>query len=147
MTAKLQGVKKGLKEIKQKVKDIADRNKQINSVWLFGSFAREKQTPISDIDIAFLPQKNLTPEDTEVVDRKFYLGLAVALGTDDITLINMNEASIGLAYSALRGRLLFCRDKMDLARYKEKVLDLYPEIDRLRKLYVDSYLKKIAAKK
>jgi predicted nucleotidyltransferase len=146
MTARFKGIKGYIGDIIKKTKAIAAASLPVGSVFLFGSFARGGQTPLSDLDIAFLPRKKVSPAKAEKLDSSLYLKLAKSLGTDDVTLINLRGAPLVLAYNILQGKLLFCRDRRSLAEYKEYVLNIYPEIDRLRKVVAANYLRKMAKK-
>jgi predicted nucleotidyltransferase len=144
MIARFKGIKGSLEENIKKAKKTAAANFQVGSFFLFGSFARGRQTPLSDLDLAFLPRGNVGPANSEKLDKKLYLKLAEALGTDDITLVNLHEAPLSLAFNVLQGKLLFCRDRDGLMEYKERVLNFYPEINRLKNEVAVSFLKGMA---
>lgn len=103
----------------------------LQALWLFGSYARGEATPLSDVDLAYLPAQTLTAPEVERLDQDLYLSLSRALETDEITLVNLNEAPIPLAFAVLReGKILLA--SADLSDVKERVLHQYPETRWLR---------------
>jgi uncharacterized protein YutE (UPF0331/DUF86 family)/predicted nucleotidyltransferase len=103
------------------------------AIWLFGSYARGEETPLSDLDLAYLPEDNISSSDMDNLDIELYKGLSGVLKTDDITLINLNEAGTYLAFHVLReGKILFSRNNEGIVRLKERVVKFYPEVKRLR---------------
>lgn len=111
---------------------LSNRYPGLQALWLFGSYARGDATPLSDVDLAYLPAQSLTGPEIETLDRALYLNISRALETDEITLVNLSEAPIPLAFSVLReGTMLFAlAEPFDL---KERVLTQYPDAKRLRR--------------
>ena len=143
MTAKLQGVSK---QTKEKIKGLGKISfpKNILALMLFGSFANENETPLSDVDLAYLPVANGNKTKQENIDNVLYHQLAKHLATDDITLVNLRESPALLAFAALQGKLLFCRNKKAFAEYKEKVLNVAPDIAQMRSDYAKNYLRALS---
>ena len=105
----------------------------LEALLLFGSYAHGEETPLSDVDLAYLPGEGLSPSQKEELDKEIYIHLSRLLGTDEITLIDLDKAPPILAFSAVReGKVLFCHQPELLAAFKERVLTLYPEVKRLR---------------
>ncbi|RLE36749.1 hypothetical protein DRJ23_06970, partial [Candidatus Acetothermia bacterium] len=75
----------------------AARPFNVLALYLFGSRATGTATPLSDIDIACLPS-----DGGEDLDKALYLELARRLGTDEITLVNLHDAPVCLAFSVLK---------------------------------------------
>lgn len=147
MVAKLQGIKVEIEDQIDPLKKIAKNEKEVKSFFLFGSYGEGRQTPLSDVDIAFLPSDNLSSKGTEQLDKNLYRKLSRLFGSDDITLVNLKEAPIMLAHNILKGKLLFCRDRKDLAEYKEKILETYPEVKKMRDSLSSAYFKRLRKKK
>lgn len=106
----------------------------LSALWLFGSYAKGDATPLSDIDIAYLSREGLTDVQTDELDRDLYRLLSQIMETDEITLVNLREATLPLAFSVLReGKLLFCHELETLCSFQDRLLDLYPDARRLRK--------------
>jgi uncharacterized protein YutE (UPF0331/DUF86 family)/predicted nucleotidyltransferase len=105
----------------------------LEALLLFGSYARKEETPLSDLDLAYLLEEGLSPFAEAEADKELYIGLSRFLGTDEITLINLAKAPLSIIFSALQeGKVLLCRCPERLLAFKEQVLILYPEVNRLR---------------
>ncbi|WP_447974999.1 type VII toxin-antitoxin system HepT family RNase toxin [Nitrospira sp. Kam-Ns4a] len=103
------------------------------AVWLFGSMARGEATPVSDVDVAYLPAPALTDEEVERVDARFYGCLTNALHTDELTLINLRTAPALVVWNVLHeGRLLVCRNPAALGPVAEACFQVAPDIAWLR---------------
>jgi len=105
----------------------------LDALWLFGSHARGDATPLSDVDLAYLedleaPRRDRTP----AFDARIYDALSGFLGTDEISLVDLETAPPALALRVFReGKLLFCRNPRHVADVLERVLIRYPEVRRL----------------
>ncbi len=60
----------------------------------------------------------------------------------DIDVVNLNKAPINLQHRVIyTGDLLYCRDKIKLADFKEKVFKLYGDYGITLKFFYEDYLK------
>jgi uncharacterized protein YutE (UPF0331/DUF86 family)/predicted nucleotidyltransferase len=124
---------KKIRERLKSLKDIGESHTDITALWLFGSYARAEETPLSDVDLAYLPREGLSKGTRERMDCELYLALSRLLGTDEITLIDLKEAPVALAFTVLKGgKEIFRRDSEGIRAFKERILGLYPEVKRLR---------------
>ena len=109
------------------------KRKEINAVYLFGSYAKNKVLPLSDIDIAILLRKGIPK--AKYWDYKLDL-LSVAvkiLGTEEIDFVVLQEAPFELAYHILRdGKLLFCRDQNEKNFFQERTVRDYLDTQPIR---------------
>ena len=105
----------------------------LDALWLFGSHARGDATPLSDVDLAYLEDLEAPLRDrTPAFDARIYDALSGFLGTDEISLVDLETAPPALALRVFReGRLLFCRNPRHVADVLERVLIRYPEVRRL----------------
>lgn len=106
---------------------------RINVLYLFGSYARDKIKPLSDIDIAVILRNSAVKED--YWDIKFeLLNKAIAvMGTDEIDFVLLNEAPYELRYNILKeGRVLFCRNERERRGFLEKAVLDYLDTQALR---------------
>ena len=103
------------------------------ALWLFGSFARDAWTPISDVDLAYLSCEGWQGEVLDRFESRLYSTITSALHTDDISLVHLRFAPVYLAWRVLtEGRLLLCSDKSAVATVAEAVYRLAPDIRWLR---------------
>lgn len=110
--------------------------KDIVALFLFGSYGTQRQTPLSDVDLAFLPEDEDFGFDRELS----FMGRLGEIGkSDDINLVNLRKASIELQMKIISsGKLLYCRDKNKLADFKELVVKVYCDFEPdLRNFYKD----------
>jgi predicted nucleotidyltransferase len=135
-------VKKGIKQLNEKM----SRMRNIDAFYLFGSFANGRQTPLSDLDLAYLPRANLNRSQAAQLDKELYLTLAKLFETDDITLVNLNEAPPALAFNVIKNNPIFCKNNSNLSAYKESIISVYPEIKRMNELFSAIYLKRLRKK-
>ena len=134
MVAKLNGVNVEVKDKLPFIEKIAENFDNLIALWLFGSYAKGNQTPLSDIDIAYLSIDGLEPSCVEELDKKLYSSLSRLFETDDISLVNLKDAPINLIFSTLQeGRILFYRTDEEISDFKEHIMNLYPEAKRIRR--------------
>lgn len=100
-------------KIIQKIKSVLSAREEIVFAYLFGSVAKEKAGPISDIDIAVYLE-----EETDLTSGSFgykaelIFDLQRGLNTNQIDLVILNQAPLFLAFNVLKeGKLIFCRSK------------------------------------
>jgi len=59
---------------------------------------------------------------------------------DDIDVVNLNKAPIDMSHQVLyTGDLLFCRDEILLADFKEKVFNIYGDYGIVLKKFYDDF--------
>jgi uncharacterized protein YutE (UPF0331/DUF86 family)/predicted nucleotidyltransferase len=118
-----------LKELPQRVAT----QEGLIALWLFGSFARDAWTPISDVDLAYLSCEEWQGEALDRFEARLYSTITSTLHTDDISLVHLRFAPVYLAWRVLtEGRLLLCSDKNAVATVAETVYRLAPDIHWLR---------------
>jgi uncharacterized protein YutE (UPF0331/DUF86 family) len=103
------------------------------ALWLFGSFARGEPTPISDVDLAYLPDETLEGDALDRFETDLYCAIAGALHTDEFSFVNLRGAPAHFSWQALReGQLLLCRDRIAVSQLAEPVYRQAPDIRWLR---------------
>lgn len=133
MPSKLQLLPPDIEGKLQRLPEEVSRFEGLVALWLFGSFARGEATPISDVDLAYLPDENLTGEELERFDTELYFAISHTLTTDEFTLVNLRQAPTYFAWQVLaEGKLLFCRDEVQVSALAERVYLTAPEVVRLR---------------
>lgn len=100
--------------------------KEIDALYLFGSAAAKKISPLSDLDLAVLLNKKVPAE--KYLDFRLTLidRFAKILATSEIDLVLLNQAPPLLAYEVIRsGKILFERNRGERIDYECKVLSFY----------------------
>jgi uncharacterized protein YutE (UPF0331/DUF86 family)/predicted nucleotidyltransferase len=107
---------------------------ELVALWLFGSYARQEATPLSDLDFAYLLQEGLPEAHIQRLDKELYITLAQLFSTDDLSLVDLRRAPSRIAFAVLQqGQLLFCRDPAQRAQLQESVATHFPEAEQLTK--------------
>jgi len=109
------------------------KDPRINALYLFGSYARDKIKPLSDIDIAVLLRNSQAKKDYWDIKLGLLNKAMAILGTDEIDFVLLNEAPYELGYNILKeGRILFCRDEKERQEFQEKIVMDYLDTLALR---------------
>jgi predicted nucleotidyltransferase len=98
---------------------LAPLEEQISAVILFGSLALNKGTPLSDVDLAVLYQKDLSIEELDRFHRQVLGIITDLLQSDDIDMINLNTAPLSMQYGAIK------QAKILLLNNREKYIDYW----------------------
>ncbi|MCK4322347.1 nucleotidyltransferase domain-containing protein [candidate division WOR-3 bacterium] len=117
-------IRKRLKTLKGEVKDF----KGLSFLYLFGSYAREEENNLSDIDIAFYLKER---DNEENIEAQLYDKISSHLRTDEITFICLNEAPLFISSRVIEeGVILYEKDKIERMNFLEntvkKYLDFFP---------------------
>lgn len=97
----------------------------VKMAFLFGSHARGKAGPLSDIDIAVIPKQ---PKRFAKQEGKLFHDLAIELGTDAIDLVDLTNASPLLQHRAvLRGQALLEHSPHEEAVLKTHILHRFED--------------------
>lgn len=109
-------------------------------LFIFGSYARDRATPLSDLDLAYLPRQDLDHEEMQALDRALYRRLSRLLESDDFTLINLRQAPPTLAFTVLtEGKPLSAPGDGAWIAFRERVCALYPESRRLKQNTLEAF--------
>jgi predicted nucleotidyltransferase len=132
-------VKRSLENIKEKMQELTTyikQNKNIIALYIFGSYGTKYQHVASDLDFAVLFKVRLSLfEELEIES-----DISQIFGRDDIDLVNLNKAPIDISHQVLyTGDLLFCRDEILLADFKEKVFNFYGDYGIVLKKFNDDF--------
>lgn len=127
------------KQVEQRLRSLFASSPDVVFAYLFGSLARGKGGPLSDVDIAVF----LDPLPDDSLNRQLLLAdqVARALGVSEVDLVVLNTAPLPLAYRVLRdGVLLFCRDRDRQVAYQARVVSMYLDFAPNLALYERRFL-------
>ncbi len=102
-------------------------NSEVVFAYLFGGLTKEKQYPLSDVDVALYVKE---PERLDYL--KLFLEITGILGTDEVDLIILNSAPVSLSGRILRNRKILV-DKDPFLRHRYESLTL--------RMFFDFYVK------
>jgi len=120
------------------------RRREVLVAYLFGSHARGRPTPISDVDFAVLL--------SETVPRASYLDYRIALmqelgrivHSDEVQVVILNQAPPLLAYKVIiEGRPLLCRDELARLRFRADATRRYLDTKPLRQIQGEATARRI----
>lgn len=126
-------------EIKNILNKYFQKHTEVEVAYIFGSFARGKINPLSDIDIAIII-------DREQINEKAYrygykagilADLIKLLKKNDIDLVILNEANALLKHRVLYfGKLIFVKNEKKRIAFQTDTIDKYNDFKQLMKPYL-----------
>jgi len=111
------------------LKKFFEKRNEINTALLFGSFAKKRITPHSDIDIGILLKTYVAPPFEYVASLSVELDKICERETDVIVL---NQVSPHIAYRAIsEGKIIFQRNQSFWSRFVVKTISMNEEMEIL----------------
>lgn len=112
--------------------------------YLFGSFALGTYTPLSDIDIAVLFDKDLSQEIVEELENEILDGLMKIFKTDEIDLVVLNSAPLSVRYGVLEtAKIIYCSNIEKTVDFQTEVVSKYLDIKPYREEFYREFLKSL----
>jgi len=129
------------KELKRKFEILG-----IAIVYLFGSTASGRESPLSDIDIGVVLKNAPSEKDTRDIYHNLYELFTEIYPSEKLDIVFLQDASLPLRYSAIcEGKILFETDPIFTADYKHYVMNQYldfrPILDYFDKITMERYVK------
>lgn len=133
-----------------KLIDIFKEYPYIASAYLFGSAAKGKAGPMSDVDIALLYKEN-APEGRELIHAEDYLSYRIAktLGVKEVDLVNLKEQGLVFQHNVIRsGKLIYDADPSFRIRFLTRLIsnfcDFEPTLRFMNNYYFEGYKRRLA---
>ena len=105
---------------------LASLEQQISAVILFGSLATNKETPLSDVDLAVLYPKSLSLAELDRLHSQVIGIITDLLQSDDIDVINLNTAPLSMQYGAIKqSKILLLNNRDEYIDYWEQTVKYY----------------------
>ena len=122
--------------LKNKIIDICKKEKNILTVYIFGSYGTNYQRKDSDLDLAILFDESPEVMRQMELAGKFELKLGI-----EVDLINLNKADIILKHDVItKGEKIYSQDDIRTADFKEYVFKYGPDAKiskkKIRKNYI-----------
>ena len=134
-------------DIETKIPKLLDRiskESEIVALYAFGSLASGDLNPLSDLDFGILVSGKLDKQKRFDAHLDLIGTFNQVLGTDEVDLVQMNDAPMHFSYNIIKsGKLIYCRDKTQLAEFTEKTIKLYLDFRFFRNAFDNAYLKGI----
>ena len=110
-----------------------DADNDVIALYAFGSLANDALKPLSDLDFGILLNDRL--DKRQRFDKHIELiGVFTDIfKTDEIDLINMNDAPFRIAFQILKtGKILVCGNAGALTRFRERLVKSYLDFKCMR---------------
>ena len=134
-------------DIESKMPKLLDRISKesgIVALYAFGSLASGDLKPLSDLDFGIIVSRKLNKQKRFDCHLDLIGTFNQVLGTDEVDLVQMNDAPMHFSYNIIKsGKLIYCRDKTELAEFIEKTIKLYLDFKYFRNAFDNAYLKGI----
>jgi len=115
------------------IKEIILNSIDVESIVLFGSYARNRERADSDIDIAIKPKKSLTKQ--ELINLQNIIEERLDM---DMHLINLNLIEDDFRYDILiTGKELYVEDELSFIEYKLRAFNEYLELNEDRQIIIN----------
>lgn len=122
--------------LKNKIIDICKKEKNILTVYIFGSYGTNYQRKDSDLDLAILFAKSPEVMRQMELAGKFELKLGI-----EVDLINLNKADIILKHDVItKGEKIYSQDDIRTADFKEHVFKYGPDAKISKKKIREDYI-------
>jgi hypothetical protein len=111
------------------------RAKGVEALYLFGSTASGRRTPLSDVDVAVLLPEHVPQEEYLEQRLGMIAELSELLGTDAVDLVILNLAPPLLVHRVItRGKLVYARDDLRRTRFEARAIQEYLDLKPLYEL-------------
>ena len=124
------------------IKSYFEQKPDVVAVYLFGSYAKERQRRTSDIDIGILLQAS---DRTSALDKRIdYMVELSRLLKKDIHPVMLNSASEALIRQIfLKGKCILVNDSQELAKFKMIMIARIADFGHYRNLIQSAFVNKI----
>lgn len=120
------------------LRELLNRTPGVVAAYLFGSYGTQYQTPLSDIDLAFVFRLGSEPGFPE--EMRFRGEVLDALREDDVSIVILNLASCSFQMKVLEtGRRVYCADEFGLADFVARVLNVYGDFRIDHRRFLEEY--------
>lgn len=111
------------------VKRFLENQGDVKLAYLFGSYAKGKEGPLSDVDIAVLLDERLSESKRFKLRLKLITKISAILGlreAEKLDVVIMNDAPVNLNYEIIKhGKILFADDVGERIEMESKILSKY----------------------
>lgn len=120
------------------------RKYDIAAFLIFGSQSTGKTTPLSDLDIAYLPNRTLSDDE----ENELYVRMLKLFNRNDIDLVDLTKADIILKFSVvLSGKVVACTGERALYNFIVETRRDYLDTNYIRSVFSYYMSKRIKEEK
>jgi len=119
------------KKIKEELKKLG-----IAIVYLFGSKACGKTSPLSDVDLGFVLKNFCPEEDTSILYNRLFELFSKIYPNSKLDLVFLQKAPLSLQYMAIKySKILFEQDPLFTVEYECRVIKEYIDFVPILEMY------------
>lgn len=134
-----------LERIKTKRVQKIFHSHRVSVAYLFGSYAKHTDLPISDIDIGVLFDFKIETQEYPTLQIGLTTDLISALEKNSVDVVVLNVAPPLLRYKVFAdGKILFCDSELARVRFEVKAMRDYFDTKKLRETLKKAYLRRSA---
>ncbi len=124
------------KQVEIKIIDFIRKNiSDVFSIYIFGSYAANQETPSSDLDIAYLATNK-----TDSVEKWEIQENLASLLDIDVDLVDLQEASVILRTEVIeKGKLIFDNNKYKTDYFEMTTYSMYADLNESRADILNDY--------
>ncbi|MBL7074319.1 nucleotidyltransferase domain-containing protein [candidate division KSB1 bacterium] len=116
----------------------------VETCYLFGSYARDDEGPLSDIDLAVFFDESLDKPKCSDLRLRLIGEIQRILKTDRLDLVDLNSSPLALHFKAIKeGKILFCRDELKRIRKEVRIMSLYFDRQYYDRRHIKNKLERI----
>ncbi len=128
----------------EELKKFMKKQKQIRLAYLFGSYAKGKEGPLSDVDIAVFLDEIISKSKRFEQRLNLINEISSILKSDNVDVIIMNDAPLNLNYEIIKnGKLLVVKDEEKRTELESEVISKYLDRVYYERRGLNDFLKKI----
>ena len=131
--------------VKKKVHEVVrllDDDHDVIALYAFGSLANQTLKPLSDLDFGVLLNGRLGKKQRFEKELELIGVFTDTFQTDEIDLINMNDAPMRMAFEILKtGKILTCKNTQDLIDFRERLVKKYLDFKFVQETFDAIFLK------
>jgi len=131
---KFKPIQHDVKKLFPKIPQVLSWYPEVVAAYLFGSYANGQESPLSDVDIAYLfDPRMFNPHDYLDLDLQIDVELSQALQTDEVDCKLLNKAPLEFQYEVItEGKLIYCQDEQLRERYEQAIRQTFADSNILR---------------
>ncbi|MBE0516363.1 MAG: DUF86 domain-containing protein [Methanophagales archaeon] len=127
----------------KKIKKAIEKDQNVLLAYLFGSFAREYTTPLSDIDIAVLLKENSL---IHFANTWSTIATALGMSEDKIDLLDLSKAPLSLKHKVIKEGIKLVDREDFQEKIVEEIVNRYPETSYLMNETYEEMIKNLDCK-
>lgn len=130
-----------------KLRGFIRRQKYIKVAYLFGSAAKGRTGPLSDIDLAFYLDEKLTKGQRSDKLLSLINSISDILKTDKFDVVIMNDMDLLFRFNVIKeGKILDCKDEHFRVLFETDVVSKFLDRDYYDRMYIEKDLERISRK-